>query len=88
LTGGYRYQAPKTRYAMRRHEEWFREGKKFHSVGFLRTSVVLYSESDGDNAQIMNVFGEDVGRNVCVVIIVGTVYAPQSRFCKTLQFER
>jgi NAD-dependent SIR2 family protein deacetylase len=55
-----------------KNEERSREGKRLHSVGFLRPDVLLYNESDGADPQIMKAFEEDLRQNIDAVIIVGT----------------
>ena len=55
-----------------KNEERAREGKRLHSVGFLRPDVLLYNESDGADPEIMKAFEEDLHRNVDALIIVGT----------------
>jgi NAD-dependent SIR2 family protein deacetylase len=55
-----------------KNEERSREGKRLHSVGFLRPDVLLYNERDGADPEIMEAFEEDLRQNVDAVIIVGT----------------
>ncbi|KIV98413.1 uncharacterized protein PV09_09763 [Verruconis gallopava] len=56
----------------KKNEERIREGKRLHSVGFLRPDVLLYNESDGADPEIMKAFEEDLHQNVDALIIVGT----------------
>jgi NAD-dependent SIR2 family protein deacetylase len=55
-----------------KNEERFREEKRLHSVGFLRSDALLYNEGDGADPQIINAFKEDLRQNVDAVILVGT----------------
>jgi NAD-dependent SIR2 family protein deacetylase len=76
------------------NEERSREGKRLHSVGFLRPDALLYNEGDGADPQIMNAFKEDLRQNVDAVIIVGTtLHIPllqdhTTKLCKRIKWPK
>jgi NAD-dependent SIR2 family protein deacetylase len=77
-----------------KNEERSLEGKRLHSVGFLRPDALLYNDFDGADPQIMNAVNEDLRQNVDAVIIVGTtLHIPllqqiTAKLCRAMKWPR
>ncbi len=77
-----------------KNDERSQEGKRLHSVGFLRPDVLLYNEGDGADPQILSAFKEDLRQKIDAVIIVGTtLHIPALRrftreLCKRMKRRR
>jgi hypothetical protein len=45
-------------------------GKRLHSKGFLRFRVFFYKKTNPDKSEIINIFNDDLGRPVNIIIII------------------